>query len=350
VRKESKSLKVFIAFIFDIYPTLTQIGNIDFVVKLMAQLEGKKILVTGGAGFIGFHLCTKLSALTPNITIYDNLSNGKIENVKEIPKVNFIKGDILDTKKLGTVEKTDLIFHLAAQVVVPYSMENPMDDFETNVRGTLHVLEKARRDDARLVFTSSAAVYGNPTQLPTPVDYDPCPFSFYGLSKLVGEEYCNMYADKYGMKITILRLANVYGSRCHGVISDFLDKISKNPKKLEIIGTGLQARDFVHVSDVVNALILSATNENAVGQTFNIGFGKTTKVIDIAKMILQILNLQDKTVITTTNVSWKGDIDTIWFDSSKTKKELNWTPKISLEDHLRKLIAERKMIGEENAR
>jgi len=316
----------------------------------MAQLEGKKILVTGGAGFIGFHLCKKLSEFTPKLTVYDNLSNGKIENVKEIPKANFIKGDILDTKKLGTIEKADLIFHLAAQVVVPYSMENPMDDFETNVRGTLHILEKARRDDARIVFTSSAAVYGNPARLPTPVDYAPCPFSFYGLSKLVGEEYCNMYTDKYGLGITVLRLANVYGSRCHGVISDFLDKISKNPEKLEIIGTGLQSRDFVHVSDVVNALILSATNENAVGQTFNIGFGKTTKIIDLAKMILKILNLQDKTVISATNVSWKGDIDTIWFDNSKTKKELNWTPKISLEDHLRKLIAERKMIGEENAR
>jgi UDP-glucose 4-epimerase len=147
-----------------------------------------------------------------------------------------------------------------------------------------------------------------------------------------------MYVNQYGLDITILRFANVYGPRCHGVISDFLDKISKNPKKLEIIGTGLQSRDFVHISDVVDALILSATSKNAVGQTFNIGFGKTTKIIDLAKMILKILNLSDKTVITTTNVSWKGDINTIWFDISKAKKELKWHPRISLEDNLREMI------------
>jgi len=312
----------------------------------MEQLAGKKILVTGGAGFIGFHLCKKLLDFTPNITIYDNLSSGTIENVKDLPKVKFIKGDILDLKKLCSMEKADLIFHLAAQVVVPYSMENPIEDFETNARGTLNVLEKARKDDAKLVFASSAAVYGNSTKLPTPEDYGFNPFSCYGLSKVVGEEYCNMYVNQYGLDITILRLANVYGPRCHGVISDFLDKISKNPEKLEIIGTGLQSRDFVHISDVVDALILSATSKNAVGQTFNIGFGKTTKIIDLAKMILKILNLYDKTVITTTNVSWKGDINTIWFDISKAKKELKWHPRISLRDNLREMILERKMINE----
>jgi UDP-glucose 4-epimerase len=310
----------------------------------MSQLKGKRILVPGGAGFIGFHLCKKLLDLTPNITIYDNLSSGKLENVKDLSKVKFVKGDILDLQKLYSMEKADLIFHLAAQVVVPYSMENPIEDFETNARGTLNVLEKARKDDAKLVFTSSAAVYGNPTKLPTPEDYGFNPFSCYGLSKVVGEEYCNMYINQYGLDITILRFANVYGPRCHGVISDFLDKISKNPKKLEIIGTGLQSRDFVHISDIVNALILSATSKNAVGQTFNIGFGKTTKIIDLAKMILKILHLYDKTAITTTNVSWKGDINTIWFDTSKAQKELKWYPRISLEENLRELILERKML------
>jgi UDP-glucose 4-epimerase len=316
----------------------------------MEQLKGKKILVTGGAGFIGFHLCKKLLEFTPNLTIYDNLSSGKLENVNDLPKANFVKGDILDLKKLCNVKKPDLIFHLAAQVVVPYSMENPIEDFETNARGTLNVLEKARKDDAKLVFASSAAVYGNSTKLPTPEDYGFNPFSCYGLSKVVGEEYCNMYVSQYGLDITILRLANVYGPRCHGVISDFLDKISKNPQKLEIIGTGLQSRDFVHIFDVVDALTLAATSKNAGGQTFNIGFGKTTKIIDLAKLILKILNLSDKTVITTTNVSWKGDINTIWFDISKAKKELKWYPKISLEDNLREMIIERKMIDDESAR
>lgn len=310
----------------------------------MAQLKGTRILVTGGAGFIGFHLCKKLSGFTRNLTIYDNLSSGKVENVKHLPNVHFVKGDVLDLKKLHSQEKADLIFHLAAQVVVPYSMENPIEDFETNARGTLNVLEKARKDDARVVFTSSAAVYGNTTKLPTPENYGFNPSSCYGLSKVVGEQYCNMYSKQYGLDITILRLANVYGPRCHGVIPDFLDKISRNPEKLEIIGTGLQSRDFVHISDVVEVFILSTVSEVAVGETFNIGFGKTTKIIDLAKMILKILGLSDKTVITTTNVPWQGDINTIWFDISKVKKDLKWHPKISLEDNLKKLILERKMI------
>ena len=143
----------------------------------MAELKGKKVLVTGGAGFIGFHLSKKLSTLTSNLTIYDNLSSGKLENVKDVPKAKFVKGDILDLKNLYSLEKADLIYHLAAQVVVPYSMENPLEDFETNAKGTLCVLEKARKDDAKLVFVSSAAVYGNPTQLPTSEDYGFHPFS-----------------------------------------------------------------------------------------------------------------------------------------------------------------------------
>jgi len=317
--------------------------NIDFVVIVMGELKGKKILVTGGAGFIGFHLCTRLAGLTSDLTIYDNLSSGKMENVKDVGKAKLVKGDILDFKKLLSVEKADLIYHLAAQVVVPYSMENPLIDFETNAKGTVHVLEKARKDDAKLVFASSAAVYGNPTVFPTSETYGFHPFSCYGLSKIVGEEYCEMYRDQYGLDVTIMRFANVYGLRCHGVIHDFLDKIAKNPNKLEIIGTGLQSRDFVHVSDVVDALITVGSEEFTNGKTYNLGYGTTIKIIDLAKLMLQILNLQDKTVVTTTGVSWQGDVTTIWFDNSKAKKELNWNPKVSLEDSIKEVIADRKI-------
>ena len=311
----------------------------------MAQLKGKKILVTGGAGFIGFHLTKKLLELGAEVTIYDNLSNGKIENVKDNAKAKFVEDDILDLKQLCSLPKFDLIYHLAAQVVVPYSMENPTEDFDNNARGTLNVLEKARKDKTRLVFASSAAVYGNPTQLPTPESYGFHPFSCYGLSKVVGEEYCQIYTLQYGMDITVVRFSNVYGSRCHGVIHDFLDKLQKDPAKLEIIGTGQQSRDLVNIADIVEALVLVAGKE-AIGETYNLGFGETTKIIDLAKMMLKILKLTNKTAITKTGQSWQGDINTIWFNIDKAKKELQWTPKIRLEDHLRTLIAERKMLDE----
>jgi UDP-glucose 4-epimerase len=222
-------------------------------------------------------------------------------------------------------------------------MENPTEDFETNARGTLNVLEKARKDNARFLFASSAAVYGNPEKLPTSESYGFHPVSCYGLSKVVGEEYCQMYTQQYKLDITIFRFANVYGSRCHGVIHDFLDKLQSDPTKLAIIGTGQQARDLVNVADIVEALVL-ATDKKAIGETYNLGFGETTKIIDLAKMMFKILKLTDKIKVSTTANSWQGDIDTIWFDITKAKKELNWTPKIRLEDHLRTLIAERKMI------
>jgi UDP-glucose 4-epimerase len=307
------------------------------------EVKGKKVLVTGGAGFIGYHLCSKLSTLTDNLTIYDNLSSGTMQNVKDVPKAKFVNGDILDLKALCEQPKQDLIYHLAAQVVVGYSMENPMADFDTNAKGTLCVLEKARKDDAKVVFASSAAVYGNPAVFPTPESYGFHPFSCYGLSKVVGEEYCQMYKEQYGLEVVITRFANVYGLRCHGVIHDFLDKLAKNPDKLEMLGTGQNCRDFVHVSDVVAALIQLGQKEGINGEVYNLGLGKTTSILELADLILQILKLKGRTKITTTGTSWQGDVTKIWFDITKAKKELGWTPKVTLEESIKEVIADRKI-------
>lgn len=309
----------------------------------MAELEGKKVLVTGGAGFIGYHLTKKFSTLTSDLTIYDNLSSGTMANVMDVPKAKFVKGDILDLKTLCSLPKQDLIYHLAAQVVVGYSMENPLADFETNAKGTLYVLEKARKDDSKVIFASSAAVYGNPTVFPTPESYGFHPFSCYGLSKVVGEQYCQMYREQYGLDIVITRFANVYGLRCHGVIHDFLEKLVKNPDRLEILGTGKQCRDFVHISDVVAALILLGQKEGVNGEVYNLGLGKTTSILELADLILKILNLHKRTKVTTTGVSWQGDVTKIWFDISKAKKELGWVPKVSLEESIKEVIADRKI-------
>jgi UDP-glucose 4-epimerase len=306
-------------------------------------MEGKNVLVTGGAGFIGYHLCKKLLTLTDNVTIYDNMSSGTIQNVKDNSKAKFVQGDILDLKTLLAQPKQDLIYHLAAQVVVGYSMENPIADFDTNAKGTLMVLEKARKDDAKVVFASSAAVYGNPTVFPTPESYGFHPFSCYGLSKVVGEEYCQMYKDQYGLEVVITRFANVYGLRCHGVIHDFLDKLAKNPDKLEMLGTGQNCRDFVHVSDVVAALVQLGDKEDINGEVYNLGLGKTTSILELADLILKILKLDKRTKVTTTGTSWQGDVTKIWFDITKAKKELGWTPKVTLEESIKEVIADRKI-------
>ena len=152
-----------------------------------------------------------------------------------------------------------------------------------------------------------------------------------------------MYREQYGLDIVRTRFANVYGLRCHGVIHDFLDKLSNNPNKLEIIGTGEQCRDFVHVSDVVAALVKVGSEDYVNGEVYNLGLGKTTSIIELAKLILTILDLQNKTVVSTTGISWQGDVTKIWFDISKAKKELKWTPKVTLEDSIKEVIADRKI-------
>jgi UDP-glucose 4-epimerase len=271
------------------------------------------------------------------------MSSGTMQNIKDNSKAKFVQGDILDLKTLLAQPKQDLIYHLAAQVVVGYSMENPLADFDTNAKGTLMVLEKARKDDAKVVFASSAAVYGNPSVFPTPESYGFHPFSCYGLSKVVGEQYCQMYKDQYGLEVVITRFANVYGLRCHGVIHDFLDKLAKNPDKLEMLGTGQNCRDFVHVSDVVAALVQLGEKEGINGEVYNLGLGKTTSILELADLILKILKLDKRTKITTTGTSWQGDVNKIWFDITKAKKELGWTPKVTLEESIKEVIADRKI-------
>jgi len=305
----------------------------------MQELEGREILVTGGAGFIGSHLCQKLLEHDVRLTVYDNLSTGSTENIKDLQgRMRFVRGDIRSTEFSEKAGRPDLIFHLAAQTSVPKSMANPVEDYEINAYGTLNVLELARKNDSRVVYASSAAIYGNPEVLPTPEDCPPKPVSFYGLSKLVGEEYCKMYMDSYGLEVSIARISNAYGSRGHGVIKDFIDKIRLNKRKLEVLGTGEQSRDFIHVSDVVNALILSATMKEARGQIFNVGSGKSMKIIELARLMVRMLGLENVTVISTTNRSWKGDIEIIWLDISKAEKVLNWKPSIQLENGLKSLM------------
>ncbi len=307
----------------------------------MKALEGKEVVVTGGAGFIGSHLCKTLIEQGTKVTAYDDLSSGKIAFIKDTIDngLKFVQGDIRNPAALEKATRnSEVIFHLAAQTSVPLSMEDAKEDCEVNVVGTLNVLEAAKKANARVVFASSCAVYGNPEKRPTPETYPTHPISFYGLSKFVGENYCRFYQENYGLEVVMFRIFNVYGPNGHGVLPDFLNKLQKNPNKLEVLGTGRQGRDFVYVSDMVRILLLAATSPAAAGQIFNVGTGTTTSVTELANKIIELLGLEGVEISFTGGLAWEGDMDITQADNSKAVNILHWRPQVSLEEGLEKLI------------
>jgi UDP-glucose 4-epimerase len=311
----------------------------------LKNLKQKKIVVTGGAGFIGSNLCRTLLEQGAEVTAFDNLYSGKIDFIKDLMDkgLNFVQEDIRDPTALEKATKNcEIIFHLAAQTSVPFSMENPEEDSKINVIGTLNVLEAAKKAGARVVFASSAAVYGNPEKKPTPETYPTRPIAFYGLSKLLGENCCRFYQEIYDLEVVILRIFNVYGPNCHGVIYDFLGKLQKTPDKLEVLGTGRQARDFVYISDMVNFLLKAATSPAATGEVFNVGTGTTSSVSELAKMIIEILGLNDVEIYFTGGQAWEGDMDVTLANNSKAINRLQWRPQVSLKEGLKKLISSGK--------
>ena len=309
---------------------------------MLKALEGQEVVVTGGAGFIGSNLCRTLLTHGAKVTAFDNLYSGKIDFIKDLIDngLNFVQKDIRDPIAIEqATKKCNIIFHLAAQTSVPFSMENPKEDCEINVIGTLNVLEAAKKAGARMVFASSCAVYGNPEKKPTPETYPTNPIAFYGLTKLLGENLCRFYQENFGLEIVTLRIFNVYGKDCHGVIYDFLNKLRSNPNKLEVLGTGRQSRDFVYVSDMVDILLKAATIPSAAGEIFNVGTGKTTSVTELAQMIVEILGLEKVEIKFKGGKAWEGDMDITLADNTKATKFLDWKPQISLWDGLKKLIS-----------
>ncbi len=301
----------------------------------------QEVVVTGAAGFIGSNLCRVLLEQGAKVTGFDNLYSGKMDFIKDLIDngLNFVHGDIRDQQAIEkSTKKCKFIFHLAAQTSVPFSMEKPKEDCEINVVGTLNVLETAKKAGARMVFASSCAVYGNPEIRPTPETHRTQPIAFYGLTKLLGESYCRFYHETYNTEIVMLRIFNVYGRNCHGAIYDFLNKLRKNPGKLEVLGTGKQSRDFVYVSDMVDALLKAASTPKAAGQEFNIGTGTTTSVTEIAKMLIELLGL-DTEIYFKGGIAWAGDMDITLADNSKAKNVLLWEPQIALKEGLKKLIS-----------
>mgnify|MGYP003672366069 FL=1 len=245
----------------------------------------KKVIVTGGAGFIGSHLVDKLISLGIEVIVLDNLSSGKRENLN--PKAEFIWCDLSKDRPL--FKNVDTVFHLAATPQVQYSIENPMDN--NNVDCLINMLNISKKSGIkRFIFTSSSSVYGNPKHTLINENHPLNPLSPYALHKLIGEQYCKLYSEIYKLDTACLRYFNAYGDRMtnkgayRSVISIFKEQY-KNNEPLNIVNDGNQRRDFVHVDDIVEANILCATREKDFdGEIYNVGTGKAYTVNEIAGM------------------------------------------------------------------
>ena len=308
--------------------------------------EPKRVLVTGGAGFIGSHLVDRLVGSGFCVRVLDNLSTGRTANIQghlENGKVDFVRGDIRDAKLVNEcVEDVDFVAHLAAVASVPFSIEQPDLTFETNVGGTINLLvSSAKAKVAKFVLGSTCAVYGEPRYLPINERHPTNPISPYAESKLVAERFTLGFCQKQLLECIVLRLFNVYGPRqCindySGVITQFIE-CAKRGSPLTIYGDGYQTRDFISVRDVVDAILKCRENKVAVGEVLNVGSGEPTSINDLAKTVLELTRSESTVHF---DEPRKGDIKDSYADVSKAEALLGFTSQLSLRDGLRIMLEE----------
>lgn len=298
-----------------------------------------RVLITGGAGFVGSHIADACLDRGYDTYVLDNLSTGRKRNLS--PKAELIQADIAtaDLETILSKIKPEIIFHQAAQVSVPLSIKQPLQDQQVNIQGTIKLLEAARMANVRkVIYASSAAVYGNPVYLPVDEKHPIQPISFYGISKYVPELYLKTYMDLYQLPFTALRYANIYGPRqvAHGeggVVAIFTDRILRG-EAITIQGDGEQTRDFIYISDIVDANL--AAIERGDGGIYNIGTGVQTSINQLA----QALETAAGHPIEKKNAAPReGDIRDSYFNPDLAMRELNWLPKVSLVEGLQKTIA-----------
>ncbi len=301
-----------------------------------------KVLVTGGAGFVGSHLIELLISKNHFPIIVDNLNSGLYSNIEKfvnLKKAKFVKCDIRNIKKIMELPKVDAVIHLAAIASVVESISNPIYVNDVNVNGTLNILEFCRRKKIKkLVFTSSAAIYGDYERKITETS-PTIPTSVYGSTKLTGEQYCKIYSNMFGINITVLRPFNIYGPRQNdayaGVISKFMDKLDQNKSPI-IFGNGNQTRDFIHVGDVVNAFYLALKYKKKKFDVFNLATGKSTTVNELAKIFIFATKKFSLKPIHKKPIS--GVVIHSFTNPNKIKRDLQFTSKILLKDGIVKFV------------
>ncbi|MFW5918638.1 MAG: NAD-dependent epimerase/dehydratase family protein [Halanaeroarchaeum sp.] len=295
-------------------------------------LEGATVLITGGAGFIGSHIAEGLAGRT-DVRVLDDLSSGTADDVP--PVATLYVGDIRDDEVVAdAMAGVDVVFHEAAVVSVDESIDRPVETDAVNVGGTLSVLEAARREDARVVFASSAAVYGHPDRIPVGEGDRTNPESPYGVSKLAADQYVRLFADLYDVPTVSLRYFNVYGPRQSGayagVVTAFVDQ-ARAGGPITVHGDGEQTRDFVHVDDVVRANLHAATTD-AVGRAYNVGTGSSVTIRDLAEQIRALVNPAVDIVHTDPR---DGDIDESRARTERARSALGFESRVSLEAGLK---------------
>jgi UDP-glucose 4-epimerase len=297
------------------------------------------ILVTGGAGFIGSNVVDGLIEAGHSVIIVDNLSTGRRENLNK--SAVFVELDIRSGELGDVFDKypIEIIVHLAAQIDVRKSVDNPRYDAEINVMGGLNLLNCAHRNGVRKIIYSSTggAIYGEPKYLPSDENHPIRPLCAYGVSKHVLEHYIEYYSDLYGMDYTILRYANVYGPRQDplgeaGVVAIFTGKMLAGERPI-IFGDGGQTRDFVYVGDVVKANLTAL--QQGSREIFNIGTGEETSVTSLYKVMQEILGFRDEPIY---GEKRAGEVYRIYLDIKKAKSGLGWEPSTSFQEGLRKTI------------
>ena len=298
-----------------------------------------KILVTGGAGFIGSHIAEYLVQRGDDVTVLDNLITGSKENLTKInDKINFVNGDIRDYKLLEKlVSDTTGVFHEAALASVQQSFSMKDEYIDVNVVGTENIFKLAKEYGFKIVYASSSSVYGNPKKIPVKEDDERTPINPYAKTKLDGEDLAKKYSE-IGVKVIGLRYFNVFGKRQSkeyaGVIKLFLQRIQQK-KSPKINGDGLQTRDFVHIDDVVKANVL-AMDSDINHRFLNVGSGLPTSVLDLANLIIEVSGLSLAPIH---GPELSGDVKATQSDIKLIRKLLNWEPKMKLDDWLTKIIS-----------
>lgn len=301
-----------------------------------------KILITGGAGFIGSHLAEAGVKRGNKVLIFDDLSSGKLENLGPIKnEIEFIEGDIRDLDSLNKVLRgVEVVFHEAAVASMPLSIKDPVYTTAVNSSGMLNVLIAARDQGVkRVVYASSAAVYGEPIKNPQIETDEIHPLSPYAVHKKTNEYYGGLFSDLYGLETVGLRYFNVYGARqdpsspYSGVISKFIDQMKKN-EKITIFGDGNQTRDFIYVKDVVNANFLAATAENISGDFFNVGTGQSVTIFDLFQILKELLDYPDDPQFAPPR---PGDIKFSLSSIEKAQKKFGFNPVYDLKTGLKEV-------------